>query len=407
MKRIHDTQDNIIWIAVTFLLFMFTALSTYSWGRYVFFLVCLIVTLSYAFANKGRISTRIDIYQRRFSLFVIFTGASSMWALNAQDSIVQRRTLGSMLICYFPIYSNYRDCGTLDRLYSALKWSGVFVALYTIFFFGLQNLVESAQASNLRIENEFANSNTLGVVAAISIVIQFWEIVFKKHKKVELISFIPTIVVVAASQSKKAIIVVIVGVLLVLLLKNMETRKLLNGMLKILLSFLLVVLIIVGLSKLEIFSGVIDRFISMFEIMNGAGKTGGSTWIRQKMISLGIAYWMKNPVLGVGIGCPHILAAKYLGFDAYLHNNYVELLCGGGLVGICLYYSMYVYCLIQLFKLRKIDSANSSIMIVIIMLTLITDYGMVSYYSKLTNFYLLAAFVTIERIKQEKIGERR
>ena len=145
----------------------------------------------------------------------------------------------------------------------------------------------------------------------------------------------------------------------------------------------------------------------MFEIMNGAGKTGGSTWIRQKMISLGIAYWMKNPVLGVGIGCPHILAAKYLGFDAYLHNNYVELLCGGGLVGIYLYYSMYVYCLIQLFKLRKIDSANSSIMIVIIMLTLITDYGMVSYYSKLTNFYLLAAFVTIERIKQEKIGERR
>lgn len=51
----------------------------------------------------------------------------------------------------------------------------------------------------------------------------------------------------------------------------------------------------------------------------------------------------------------HIIAAQELNFDAYLHCNYIELLCGGGLIGFLLYYIMYIYIGVSLWKLRNID----------------------------------------------------
>ena len=141
---------------------------------------------------------------------------------------------------------------------------------------------------------------------------------------------------------------------------------------------------------------------SMIEYYIGSerGKVNHSTQIRNEMKKLGVEWWMKRPILGIGIGNPHILAEKYIDFDAYLHDNYVELLCGGGVVGTLLYYVMHVYCVRRLFQLRENDFSLFSLAIVWCALILVMDYGMVTYYSKLDAFYIMTIFLIVEELKQ-------
>ena len=116
-------------------------------------------------------------------------------------------------------------------------------------------------------------------------------------------------------------------------------------------------------------------------------------------MKLGMEWFQKYPLFGIGMGNPHILAGTYLNFDAYLHNNFVELLCGGGVVGFVLYYAIFVYLFVGLFKYRKADRDAFSVALVWLGLILIMNYGMVTYYSKTQWFYLLVHFINVNNLK--------
>jgi len=66
-----------------------------------------------------------------------------------------------------------------------------------------------------------------------------------------------------------------------------------------------------------------------------------------------------------------------------------------------LYYSIYIYSSVILFKCRKNRDREFSIILVILVLTLMMDYGMVSYYSKETYFYVLLIFLYAEKLKRK------
>lgn len=92
----------------------------------------------------------------------------------------------------------------------------------------------------------------------------------------------------------------------------------------------------------------------------GNGKVDSSTIKRSNLRALGIEWFLKHPFAGIGIANPHILTNQYYAFDAYLHDNFVELLCGGGIIGFSLYYSMYVYLFLQLWNYRRIDPQRAA-----------------------------------------------
>lgn len=98
---------------------------------------------------------------------------------------------------------------------------------------------------------------------------------------------------------------------------------------------------------------------------------------------------------------PHILARDYLNFNAYLHDNFAELLCGGGIIGFCLYYTMYVYLFSQLWKYQKVDKQRVAFFALWLMLMLAMNFGMVTYYSKAQNFYLMIHFMNVFDLKRK------
>ena len=84
-----------------------------------------------------------------------------------------------------------------------------------------------AGSSNLRISNEFANVNTIGLACALSCVIQinFKCLSSKKHFSPSALLMIPSVVVIAATQSRKALVFLIVGVLGYAFIKAQKSPK--------------------------------------------------------------------------------------------------------------------------------------------------------------------------------------
>lgn len=401
---VESATHKIIWCLTVFLLVCFLVFDTYSWGKYVLFIIAALIFVLSSVPNGGVASTKTGSYQRFLGVFTFYVLTSSLWAINSTDSLVKAKTLLSILICFTLIYVYYAELENVDGMLRAVMWSGYIVALYSICFYGLKNMMLASQSASARLGNEYTNINSIGMACAIACVIQFAELQYKNKGKWTAFFMVPAIVVIAATQSRKALIFSIVGIFALLVIKNMDNRNFAKILLKIVAAILVAIALVFVLSQLDIFSGVTERMDSLISAFTGEGKIDSSTLKRNNMISLGIEWWMKKPLVGIGIGNPHIINRQYMHFDAYLHNNYVELLCGGGIIGVILYYSMHLYIIVNLLKYRWVNKHNFSVFFVWIILMLAMDYGMVSYYDKTIWFYLMIQFINIQCMKRNALS---
>ena len=67
-----------------------------------------------------------------------------------------------------------------------------------------------------------------------------------------------------------------------------------------------------------------------------------------------------------------------------------------GIVGLILYYSIYVYLIVKLFKLNR-NNVVSVLLLSLLIVSLISQYGTVSYYDFDQNFFLFLCFFIINK----------
>ena len=88
-----------------------------------------------------------------------------------------------------------------------------------------------------------------------------------------------------------------------------------------------------------------------------------------------------------------------MGKSAYLHCNYAEMAADGGVLGLISYYIMFLYVLFKEIKFSKFD--NSAVLVItLIIIRLISDWGSVSYYNKLTYFYLMIYYLHLNTMRK-------
>ena len=79
--------------------------------------------------------------------------------------------------------------------------------------------------------------------------------------------------------------------------------------------------------------------------------------IRLALVDIGWDLFYQSPITGVGVNNPSVLTYFLYGKENYyLHNNYIELLAGTGIIGLLAYYSMYVYIAYNLIRYRNFHS---------------------------------------------------
>lgn len=396
----------LVFVFTTALFVFFILFDMHAWGRYAFLGLSVCIFLLGCGINHGKVTFRSTPFVTLNILFIGFVLSSSLWAINISDSVIMARTLMRVFVCAYMVYITYLNTPELDEsvLLKAVMWAGYIVALYSLSFYGLDNIIVAGSSSSLRVDTEFANVNTIGMACALSCVLQIHLHYLRPqdHFFPGALLMIPTVVVIAATQSRKALVFLIAGALGYAFVKAQKSSKpAFVKFVKILFWVFILALVLYGVLQLDIFDGIRERMEALSNAILGQGRVDTSITKRNQLRALGLTWFSKYPVGGIGVANPHILAAQYCNLDAYLHDNFIELLCGGGIIGFCLYYAMYVYLFRRLWKYRKIDKQRVAFFALWLGLMLVMNFGMVTYYSKSQNFYLMVHFVNVFDLKRK------
>lgn len=392
IKKGKNLIESLIWILTVALLSSFSIFYAESFGRYILIGVTVLMLLLSAADNNGKIYLHFGMFQLMTGLFAAFVFFSAVWAWNSSDAISKGSTILQIILCMTVFYSYFLRKGDLDSLISAVMWAGYVVAFYITFTMGFSVIISGINSGN-RLETDVDNVNTLGMLAAISVVITVYQVVFRESKNILAFgAAIFGVVMTAASGSRKALVMLILGSLVVFFFKY-ASKDIFMSVIKIAVFAVVAFFVIRWLLSLPVFSVVNERMETMINtLLNNGGQMDSSTWKRQQMIIAGINQFKRNPILGIGIGNSHFITYSLFGKKTYLHNNFVELLSCGGIIGFTIYYSIYLYCFVKLFKVRN-SSPCVKMLLILMILLLIMDYGMVSYYSKAQYFYFMMFFI--------------
>lgn len=393
-------SERIIWYLTIFLIAAFNIFDSSSAISLILFGTTLAIFLFGAIHRHGKFPFFIDRYQLFVLSFCFFCLLSSLWAWNAWLAIEKSITIFEILICSSVLYYHYSKYSSIDLLINAIMWAGYAVAGYAIVFYGIGSINEMI-AAGARLDNSFTNINSIAMVSGLAIVITVYRIIFIERRLSLYNLFIfPALVLIAASGSRKAIVVVFAGIVVILMFK-FKDDNIIKTLFKWLIGAIILIFLIRLLLTLPMFDLINSRMKGLIALVTGNGIVDHSAWLRQQYIQVGLEQFVKTPILGIGMNNARLLISQDFGKETYLHNNYVELLVNGGVVGFAIYYAMYIYLLFSLIKRMKENNKGTVICIAMLIIFLISDYGAVSYYSK-SRYVYLAIFFLQDRILRRK-----
>ena len=139
----------------------------------------------------------------------------------------------------------------------------------------------------------------------------------------------------------------------------------------------------------------------MISAFKGGGDADQSALTRIQLMEIGISIFKAHPMLGVGMdNATEIVAPLFYKEYYYLHNNYVELLADGGVVGFVIYYSIYGYLIFILLRYRTLRDRQFNMCIVLLVTILLMDIGAVSYLMKCTYIFVMLFFFCVEKTRR-------
>lgn len=380
--------DKLIVTLTTFWLVSFTIFSTETWGKYIYLLLAIAIFMLGALKNGWKVCIAIEPFHLYTLLFLAYGFASYLWAIDGGYTKRRMSTVAQTLICMYLVYTYYRKDKNSNRLLDCVMWAGYIVALYAIYYYGLDRIRALVEAGD-RIDNEFTNVNAIGMMAAYSLIITFSKLI-NKQRSLSFLFSLPALLMVIASGSRKAFIVLVFGTFFIYMARTVSRS---SNPAETLFKFFAVCAVgiaaIIIIWSIPVFKPVTERLLQTLNQFTGSGKVDESTIRRAWFIEIGLEQFLKTPIQGIGIGNSLFI----IGRNTYLHNNYIELLACGGILGIVAFYSSYFYCLRWLICGMKKYDEITVLCFTIFILQLIMDFMQVSYFSKDTFFYFMIFFL--------------
>lgn len=395
---------SLINILAVFLFAVFILFDGYVWGKYAFLAASFAIYILGLLERNGKVVFRLDAYVFLNVVFIFYAFLTALWAKSPDSTITMTRTLIRTFLCAYIVYLYFVKEEDVSRLLRILMWAGYIVAIYALMFYGVDELMKAGSDSSLRVDNEFANVNSIAISCALSVMIQANEFLEKRNRWT-CFFLIPVFIVIGATQSRKALLFLIIGVFSAFIVKN-QNESTIKKVAKTILGCVIAFILVYCLLQLEIFSGIKERMEELLNSFSGKGEVDHSALIREQMIEAGWREFIEHPIGGIGISNSYFITLQYFGRKTYLHNNFVELLSCGGIFAFVFYYAMYAYLFYNLWKYRKADKKQAMFFAIWLLIMLALDYGNVSYYSKDQNYYLMIHFVNVENLKRKARVER-
>jgi O-antigen ligase len=138
-----------------------------------------------------------------------------------------------------------------------------------------------------------------------------------------------------------------------------------------------------------------ERFTPVMAYFGGQAVEDNSMLIRQSMVNEGLELWLERPFTGWGIDRYRDVS----GWGTYAHDNYIELLVDGGVVGLLLYLMVHlsaVVCLAKRWRRSRDALAKTEVFwaLTLIIALVVFDLAGVTYYSKF-NWLMLSLVIAL------------
>lgn len=397
---VKEKSNKLIQILMSALIASFYIFGENPFGSIVLFVLTTMIFIVMSVEYNFRIPFKIENFHIAIFIFALYCFLSATWAIRPDYAVEKGLTIIKILVCMSILYSYYSvRKNALEELFSVLFWAGAIVVFYSYIFYGKDLIIDVILRSK-RLKNVFSNVNSIGMVSGVMIIISIFKLIY--NKSIWYMFFdIPASILILATASRKALLMVFIGVFLLFVFKNINSNIFITIFWTICIS-IITFLLIRWLMSLEAFSGIEKRMDGMVALFTGRGVIDSSSWLRYEYIKLGINIFKENPIIGVGMGNARIFVSHYYGHDAYLHNNFVELLANGGIFGFLFYYYIYYLVIKDLIKYFKYREKYTVVVIILMLMQLIMDYGSVSYYFKNATFNFLIFFMCIRKMKERK-----
>ena len=241
------------------------------------------------------------------------------------------------------------------------------------------------------------SANTIGLYCAFAAII-CWFISRNYGKPAYKALFLLNALFMLLSASRKAILFMMVPLAF---MEIVRSKNPLNILKNILLAVVGMVLVFIALLKVDFLYTLIGyRIEGMINGFLGAGEIDASTTTRLGLIADGLTWFKENPIWGYGLSNFKALCAIYRSWGSvyYAHNNYVELLVDCGLVGTFIYYSLLIGLLIKGGITWKKLNAQQLMLLGMLLVMLICDYGMVTYFDIFSQLMYLLVYASLNRV---------
>lgn len=360
----------------------------------VFTFITLALMLIAAFKQKGNtITFPMSGFLLYIAVMLIFCAISALWAEDPSLTSTPTRGLLMKLIFFSIVLACHFRLTQTDTFLKTIMYGGYTVVIYAMIRYGWSTIMY-VLSNDLRLSTAtLMNGNSLGMCAAYSIVINIYYMLYKRLQISDLL-IVPSIIIIAASGSRKSIIIVIMGTILLLLIRSYNKERLIKNLFKGFLGIVAAVVLIYGLSKLSIFSNIVNRFNAL-TVVSRTYRGIQATDIREVYNMIGWDLFKSHPILGIGIYNASLYISQFFGHP-HLHNNFIELLACGGIVGFIIHYSFYFYLFVSFFKLRKQRTNEYDICIVLLVIRFIMGYGYIQFFDTSTYFYLMIFYLFVK-----------
>lgn len=402
LKELKSFKNKLILVPLSF----YYAISILWTGTYftnqqthLLWITAILGILISVFINNDGIiffPKKMNLYQIYTLLFALFSLASVLWAQNANTAISRGTYLFRIIISMVLVSMILKKSSGVQILLKSVEIGGYIVVLFVILVTGLTTMVNRF-ISGSRLTYAGINSNRAGIAAAFSIVICVYYI-YKDGFRLSNVLIIPSVFIVVTSVSKKAFLIVILGVFLFFLFCSINKRNYIKNVLNFLLISSIFLLMGLFISQFRFMSHIRDRFegmISGFIYGSDSEDVDYSTYERLYLLDSGLEIIKSKPILGVGLDN----AQHFNIYNAYLHNNYLEIFADLGIIGFLIYYAPWIIAGFRFIKYRNWLDKECNICASLLIVFLIMDYGRVSYYSLPTYYFLLLSYIKSENIK--------
>ena len=328
-----------------------------------------------------------------FLPFVIFGILSAVSAINFSIAFQKAITL-VVLIFMVVLINNCVKSGRLsiNIILFCLMIAGLAVAVSIVMTYGYKIIIFGI-VQGIRVGADVLQLNYLGRYTYYGAVLSFY-FAYYKNKPLLYLIFVVTTIVCIASGSRQAIIALIIVILMLFMMKDFSRKKI-YFIIKLLIA-ITVFFVIIHLPGLE---SIRRRVYSGLTVLFTQSSIVSSDMDRMRMIEFGFQTFIKNPIFGIGLGnIREVVGGTAISDRSYLHNNYVELLACGGIVGFIAYYYIY-YRIFALIKCRVANlgwSHETIVSLALIIGQLVLDLFAVNYYSKVQYIVFAFAFLALK-----------